>query len=89
MSGLKRGESWDGRGIYTCRAFSYVGTTVTLGTTITVTVGTTVTVTVGTTVTVFKSRRMKWAVTQHAGVIRSVCKILVGKPIIIIIIIIM
>ena len=43
---------------------------------------------VGTTVPVFKSRRTKWAVTQHAGVMRSACKILIGKPIILIIIII-
>ena len=43
---------------------------------------------VGTTVPVFKSRRTKWTVTQHAGVKRSTCKILVGNPIITIIIII-
>jgi hypothetical protein len=43
---------------------------------------------VGTIVPVFKSRRTKWVVTQHAGFIRSACEILVGKPIIIIIIII-
>jgi len=43
---------------------------------------------VGTTVPVFHPIKTKWAVTQHARVIRNAYKILVGKPIIIMIIII-